>query len=571
MTKSVGIRPVGYKSDRRQFWLWLLPVGFLLLFFFYPLVEVLSVSLARGTSDLFYHVSWGNISGVIIFTIWQAVLSTLLTFLIGIPGAYLFTKFNFRGRKLLQLVTNLPFILPTVVVAAGFNALIGPRGWLNLALEALLHTSEPPINLLGTLGAILLAHVFYNLTIVLRLVGGSWAGLNPRPGLAARTLGATPFREFTEITLPLLRPAILSAGLLVFLFDFTSFGVILLLGGAGFSTLEVEIYTQALHLLNLPMAALLTLIQFGFTLLISILYKKVSVRQVPLVPVNERLAARRPTRLSERLFAAITVLLLVLLVVSPLLALAARSFIRLDADRGQRGAVQTGFTLEYYQALFQNPRQSIFYVPPADAINNSIRYGLSTAILSLVLGLLAAYGLRQRSRPARWMDVVFMLPLGASAVTMGLGLLLAFSRPNLNWTASPWMIPAAHTLVALPFVLRSLTPALNAIPEHYRQSAAVLGAAPFQIFLRVDLPLIRRAILSSIIFSFTISLGEFGATTFLARPDFPTIPIAIYRYLSQPGGLNYGQAMAMATILLAVCTIGIAVIERLKLPGEELF
>jgi thiamine transport system permease protein len=543
------------------------PVGFLALFFFYPLVVVLTASLGTDSAPI-TSTGWSRIAATTGFTFWQASLSTLLTFAVGLPGAYVLARTEFPGRRLLSGLTSLPFILPTVVVAAGFNALIGPRGWLNLAAMSLFGLSEPPIRLLGTLGAILLAHVFYNTTIVLRLVSGAWAGLNPRPGLAARTLGATPWQEFTRVTLPMLAPAIASAGLLVFLFDFTSFGVVMLMGGAGQATLEVEIYTQAIHLFNLRTAAVLTLIQFGCTLLISLGYKRVSASAQAGAPADEQRARQHPRRPGQILLTAVVCLVLVVLVVSPLAALVSRSFTRLEADRGQRGEVQTGLTLAYYQALFENPRQSIFYVPPIEAVRNSFTYGACTALLATLIGLPAAYSLRRR-RMGRWLDVLWMLPLGASAVTMGLGMLLAFTRPATNWAGAVWMIPTAHTLVALPFVIRTLGPALQAIPENIRNAAGTLGASPLQVFGLVDLPLLRRPIISSLIFSFTISLGEFGATTFLARPDNPTIPVAIYRYLSQPGGLNYGQAMAMASILLAVFCVGLVIIEKLRLPGME--
>lgn len=562
-------RPFTYGAFRA--WRWILPLGFLGLFFFYPLGVVFSVSLRSGSLSQISPVEWQHIGGTVWFTVWQAALSTLLTFLLGMPGAYLFSHFEFRGRRLLQNLTNLPFILPTVVVAAGFNALIGPRGWLNLGLQALFQLPDPPIRILGTLSAILLAHVFYNITIVLRLVGSAWSGLNPRPGQAARTLGASPWQEFSQVTWPLLRPVIASAAILVFLFDFTSFGVIMLLGGPASATLEVEIYTQAIQNFNLPEAAILTLIQFACTLILSVLYQKVSARSIPRIPASERQTLRRPHTWYEKCFVAGMVILLTVLIVSPLIALVSRSFIRLDADRGQRGQVQTGFTTDYYAALFQNPQQSYFYVPPVAAIWNSLRYAVTTALIAVPLGLLSAYGLTEKRLFARVMDLVWMLPLGASAVTMGLGLLLAFSRPATNWVSQPWMIPVAHTLVALPFVLRILKPALESIPENIRYAVRVLGASPWQVFRKVDLPLLRRAILSSLVFSFTISLGEFGATTFLARPEYPTIPVAIYRYLSQPGGLNYGQAMAMATILLLVFSLGMGLMDRLRLSGQAEF
>jgi thiamine transport system permease protein len=164
-----------------------------------------------------------------------------------------------------------------------------------------------------------------------------------------------------------------------------------------------------------------------------------------------------------------------------------------------------------------------------------------------------------------------MLPLGASAVTLGLGFIITFNRPPLRLLDSPWLIPLAHTMVALPFVIRTLQPALASIPDRLRDAASSLGASPFRAWLAVDWPIIWRASLGAATFAFTVSLGEFGATALLTRPEYPTIPIAIYRFLSQPGGLNYGQAMAMATFLMVLATVGILFIERLRLPGAREF
>ncbi|MEW5938735.1 MAG: ABC transporter permease subunit, partial [Chloroflexota bacterium] len=229
---------------------------FLAVFFFYPLFRILSLALSTdGEAWLLNTDHWLLITGnSLSFTLYQALLSTLFTFLLGLPAAYLFARFDFRGKALLRALTAVPFMLPTVVVAAGFNALLGPRGWINIAISTLSNTQHAtlePFPFIGTLTAILLAHVFYNATIVIRIVGAALTHLDPRLEQAARTLGANDRRVWWNVILPLLRAPLLAAGLLVFLFDFTSFGVILLLGGPQFSTLEVEIYIQALHLLNL--------------------------------------------------------------------------------------------------------------------------------------------------------------------------------------------------------------------------------------------------------------------------------------------------------------------------------
>ena len=554
-------------SIRRGGWLlWVLPLVFLLVFFLYPLGSILGLAGVQAVQRGLNYFSQSTVLRPLGFTLYQAALSTLLTLLVGLPAAYVVGSFDFPFRRGLRVLTTLPFILPTVVVAAGFNALLGPRGWLNLGLMGLFRLPDPPVQLLNTFGIILLAHVFYNTTVVVRVVGSAWEGLDPRLEQAARTLGASSWRALWEVTLPLLRPSLLASAMLVFLFDFTSFGVILLLGGPRFATLEVEIYVQALQMLNLPLAGLLSAIQLACTLIFSAVYSRVnrSGAAIPLAPRVKGEGLRRPRTWGERLAVAGMVALLSLLILAPLAALTMRSLVRLEADRGQRGQVTSGLTLDYYQELFVNRRQSIFYIPPFSAVRNSSLYAAAAVLISLGLGFPAAYALVGRGRGARWLDLVLALPLGTSAVTLGLGYVLVFNRPPLDVRSFPLLIPIAHSLVALPFVVRTLQPAIAAIPVSLRQAAAVLGASPGRVWREIDLPLLLRAALVGAVFAFTISLGEFGATTMLARPDMPTIPLAIAGFLTQPGALNYGQAMAMATVLMLTCAGAVFVIEKVQ-------
>ena len=551
---------------------WLGVSIFLGLFFFYPIARILWLGLnpaALKTLDL---ASLLLAFHSFLFTFYQAALSTILTLILGLPAAFLFAHYDFHGKSLLRVLTAIPFMLPTVVVAAGFNALLGPRGWVNLGLMDLFHLQSAPISIVGTLGVILLAHVFYNTTIVIRLVGNALSHLDPRLEQAARTLGADPPRILNRVTLPLLRPSILAASVLVFIFDFTSFGVILLLGGPGFSTLEVEIYKQAMQIFNLPLAGLLSLIQLLCTLACSILYSRIVSRNaVTSVPRAAETNLRKARTFRQKLFLGGMVLLLLALFLLPLVSLPLRSLTRLEADRGQRGQVRYGITGDYYTELFINRSDSIFYVPPFEAIGNSLGYAAVTVVLSLALGFPVASALARPRHLEGLLDPILMLPLGASAVTLGLGFIVTFNRPPLALVTSPLLVPLAHTLIALPFVIRSLQPSLASIPDRLRQAAASLGASPRRVWLAVDWPIVARATLSAAVFAFTVSLGEFGATSLVVRPEYPTLPIAIARFLSQPGGMNYGQAMAMATVLMVVCGIGILLIERLRLPGAGEF
>jgi thiamine transport system permease protein len=265
---------------------------------------------------------------------------------------------------------------------------------------------------------------------------------------------------------------------------------------------------------------------------------------------------------------ALLVILLFSLLVAPLASLALRSFVKLEANRGERGEIQQGFTLQYYRELMVNRRGSLFYVPPIAAARNSLLFALIVILITLILGGLVAYALQQRTPLNKLLDPLLMLPLGASAITLGLGFILVFNKPPFSELAFPILLPIAHSLIALPFVVRTLTPTLNNISPSLRNAARVLGASPLRVWLEIDLPLLTPAILVSAIFALTISLGEFGASTFLARPAYPTLPVAIFRYISQPGALNYGQALAMSTLLMAVCASGILLIERLQRSNE---
>jgi thiamine transport system permease protein len=540
-----------------RYGLLLVPLIFLALFFFYPLLTILGISLApEGVFDLGALSGLSRYSNVLWFTIGQALASTVLTLLAALPVAFVFVRFRFPGKSLLLSLSTLAFVLPTIVVAAAFRALIGERGVLNNLLVGLFDLQSPPIQLEGTLAIILLVHVFYNFAVALRMIVGFWATQSPRIEEAARVLGARGWRLWWMIRLPILKPAVLAAALLIFVFTFTSFGVVVILGGPRYATLEVEIYRQAVNLFNLPVAAGLSLAQIGLMFLMMALYTRLQ-RGVPLERRAVAQVAQPAQTRYQRLLIVLTWVFMAGLLFTPLAALILRSF---------SGA--EGLTLSYYAALGSNPRGSVLFVPPLQAVGNSLTFALLTTVLAVVLGLLTAYLLTVRQgRWQRWLDPLFMLPLATSAVTLGFGFIVALDEPPLNLRASPALIPIAHTLVAMPFVLRSVLPALESITANLRDAGRVLGASSWQVWRLIDLPLVGRGLIVGATFAFTISMGEFGASLFVVRPDTPTMPVVIFRLLNQPGALNLGQAMAMSVLLIVVCGISFMVIERIRIAG----
>ena len=502
---------------------------FLLFALGYPLLVILRESLSSLSGmlavlqDPFYLERLG-------FTTFQALLSTLLTVALGLPGALMFARYQFPGKRLLKSAFTIPFVMPTVVAAIGFLALVGPRGLLGLDLR-------------GTLALILLAHVFYNYAIVVRIVGSFLEGLGPRPREAAQMLGAGPWRTLTRVTLPLAAPAVLAAAVLVFIFSFTSFGVILILAPQPrFGTLEVEIYRLSSRLLELEAAATLALVQLLVIGAFTLVYTRLQARLAVMLP-SQRPPLPRP-RGGAALLLASSLLLAAALVLSPLLALSVQAF-----------SVGDSLSLRNFGYLLEAAR-SIGFAGAGPAVLNSLRFALTSTALSVLVGFAFAYAVVRGGW--RWLDAASLLPLATSAVTLGFGYLLAF--PTLR--GSFWSVALAHALLAFPFVSRSLLPALRSLPRSSLESAAVLGARPLAILWRVELPLLLPAFVTASSFAFAISMGEFGATLTLLPADYATIPVAIFDRLGRPGAQNYGAALALSFILMLVTGAVMLLLER---------
>jgi thiamine transport system permease protein len=533
-----------------------LPALFGLVFFAYPLLNILRFSLwddsGFNASGFLRLASTRYYLETIAFSFWQATLSTLLTLALAVPSAWVFVRYQFRFRRILLALSSLPFVLPTVVVAMALQTLLGNQGVVNQALMRAFNLAQAPIQLERTLGFILIAHVFYNYAVALRLIVGYWANQSARIEEAAQVLGAQGWQVWWYIRLPLLRPVLLASALLVFIFTFTSFGVVLILGGIRFATLEVQIYYQALSVFNLPMAAALSLVQLGVMGAMMWLYTRLQRQNARDLQATATLL-RVPRRWYERFIVSLVSAFVVVLLFAPLGVLLWSSLTY----------AQDAPTLRYYALLGENTRMSALFVSAWVSVGYSLLYAFITTCLALILGVAAAF-LIQKFPLA---DALFMLPLATSAVTLGFGYILSFGA----WRSAWWLVPVAHTLVALPFVLRSVLPSLRSIPPSLDEAGRVLGASPRQRLSGLTLPLIGRGMAVGAVFSFTVSMGEFGASLFLARPNMPTIPMTIFRLLGQPARDNYGQALAMSVILLALCAVSFLLIERLREAGTGEF
>ena len=506
----------------------ILATVFLLTLLVYPLLVILSRSFSdvagvwQILSNPFYLSRLG-------FTVFQALISTALTLVLALPTALLFARYDFAGKRVLKSVFTIPFVMPSVVAGIGFLSLFGSRGLTGLELR-------------NTFAIILLAHVFYNYAVVVRIVGSYLQNAGQRAREAAQMLGASSTRILFRVTLPLALPAIVAAGTLVFIFCFTSFGVILFLAPAPeFRTLEIEIYQLSTRLLDLQGAGVLVLVQLGIISLFNLLYTRIQAR-LALGVTRSSAALPRPKGWA-RVLLNLNLVFAFLLVLSPLAALTLAAF------------WQDGFTLSNFVNLLDAPR-TIGFAGALPALMNSLRFALLSTLLALLVGFAFAYAV-VRAR-LNWLDSASLLPLATSAVTLGFGYLLAF--PQLR--ASPWGVMLAHTLIAFPFVTRALLPALRGLEPNLLAASATLGAGVWRQLFRVELPLLKPSIITAASFAFAISMGEFGATLTLQSARHATLPVAIFDRLGRPGATNYGSALALAFVLMLITGLVMGVLER---------
>jgi thiamine transport system permease protein len=529
----------------------LVPVAVLGVFFVLPVLGMISEGFwPDGTFDpagVVEVLGRPRVHRVLWFTLWSACAGTALSVGLGLPAAFALHRLALPGRGVVRALLLVPFVLPTVVVGVAFRQLLrdgGPLGFLGLDQTA---------------AAVVAGLVFFNVAVVIRAVGASWESLDPRPAQAAATLGATPWQVLRTVTLPALRPAIVASASVVFLFCATAFGIVLTLGGVRNATVETEIYLLTTNVFDLQAAAALSVLQL--LVVVALLLTSQRLRAVPDPNVSRSVAGpRRPAR--GDLPALVMTLLVLAYVAVPILTLVLGS-LHVDGE----------WSLANYRALTTSGQEQALLVPVTDALVVSLRTAFDATWMSLSMGLLVAVVVTRRSRfraerrIRSGLDALFMLPLGVSAVTLGFGFLITLDEPPLDLRDSPLLVPIAQALVALPLVVRTIVPVLSGIDDRQRQAAASLGASPLRAMLTVDLPVVWKPLLAASGFAFAVSLGEFGATSFLAREDAPTLPVVIFRLLGHPGDLNYGMALAASVVLAATTALVVLAVERLRVPS----
>ena len=505
-------------------------LAFLAIAVVYPIVAM----LRRFGSDTI-SVTGPAIVKLVGFTVGQAALSTVLTLLVGLPLSHVLATYRLRWRSLILAAVLIPFVLPTVVVAVSVRSLLQRFGLAADGID-------------GSLVAILLAHVVFNVSVVVRLVSGYWSQLDPRVAEAASALGASPSRRFRRITLPLLRPAILASAAIVFLFTFTSFGVIIILGGLGRATVETEIYRFAITRNDFGSAAALAVVQAVAVAGMAVANQRLQHRLLPSNSGSQRPRVHPVGR--QWIYANVVIASTLAFLLAPLVELLVRSL-----------TVDGSFGFDHFTALTERP--NVLPVSPARSLANSIGFAALAALLAGSIGTAAALVAASGSRLAQLVETAVLIPLGISAVTLGFGYLVGFTFFELR--RSPILVIVAHAIIGIPFVVGAVLPALRAIDGNLLDAGSSLGASPSRVIQRVLSPLVRPAIASGAGFAAAVSMGEFGASGFLARGRSSyTAPQAIFGLIGQPGSSLQGQASALCVLLGCVIVALVVAIDRAR-------
>ncbi|WP_102125245.1 ABC transporter permease [Deinococcus planocerae] len=506
-------------TSRPLGWLLALPP---LLFLLFLLALPLGRTLAEGGVNLGV---WRDpyFAARLAWTLGQATVSALIALAVGAPLAFLLSRYALPGKALLLRLLLLPFVTPTLVAVLGLSALLGPGGWLTAPLG--LDLSETP-------ALLILGNLFFNLPVMIRLAYGGFSRVPRTLTGAARTLGASGLRAALTVALPLALPGLSAGFILVFLYSALSFGLPLALGGERYATLEVEIYTLTAYQLRLSEASALIAGQLALTLAATWAYVRLSRGGVG-VPASGLPAARGGVRMV--LWALVT--LVGLLCFGPLVAVAARGVIGSD-----------GPTLNSWRGVLSDPDTPLL-------VGNTLRFGGMALLGAAVLGglhALAAWQARSRA-----LDLLSLLPLMVSPVSLAVGYLLAY--PALSATL-PLLI-AAYTLLGFPLVTRSVLPALRALPPRTLEAARTLGAGRWAAHRTVTLPLTLPALRGGAALALATVLGEFGATLVLTRPEWATLSTGLYERLGRPGERNLGEACALATVLLLLAALSFTLLD----------
>ena len=515
----------------------------------------------------------------ITFTFVQAILSALLTLIIGLPIAWWLGRYEWKHIGIIRAALTLPFVTPTVVAAMGFLALIKEGGLLDsIGIDLRNETgligelsSIIGIEYSGHIIALLLAHAWFNLALVIRFVEPKISTLPPRYEDAFRMLpaGHSRWNRALYFWWPMLKTSILSAFVFTFIFSFTSFALVRWLapnmwtlealmavegGAAGIPGYRVDVSQ-----LVLGGATLQGLVLLG-ALALAGRWQRQQSNEIEIVSEGYlRGYIGTPGKGARLGIFAATVFALAPLVLMVFSSIRIRD----------RTSDSYRWSFDAWERAFKG---DLTYASVPEALTNSLAYAFGCLVLSCLLGFFVAQTIhaleeQNKTRLAQFVDVLSMLPLALSGVMVGLGVLLGILKiwpVMFSWYALP-ILP--HAMLTSPFVVRLLLPAMREIDSDYDDAGRILGYSAYQRFVRIKLPLLKPQLVVAAALSMAFSLGEFGASWILLRSGaWDTLPVLVDQVMSRPKYFELVEpiAMAVATVLMCMTFLLFVIAERFR-------
>lgn len=515
------------------------------------------------------------------FSLLEALASTLLTVALGVPLAWAFGRYQWKNLQMKRALLFLPFVTPPIVAAVGFLALLSPDGFLH-RLGFDLHAESGFMRFLsersgweepGHFVALVVAHVWFNLSLMIRFVEPVVAQLDPawEEQLALLPAGRSRQHRLQHLWIPVLGPATLVAATYTFFFSFTSFALVKWLapsantmesllgemgGTAGIAGYRVETSLAVLGIATLQMLLML---------LMLVLAGRFERQHSQVLSMHHEVANRarhgRPSR-SLSWFVNGTIVLLL----APLVSVVIASF--RVTTRSESG-FSSSWTLEGWKRAWSGDLST---VPVMEALTNSLTYAGLAVLVALPLGYavascLVTLRLQGKKRLAGVLDSLCMLPLSMSAVMVGLGMVAGILRWFPGMFTFPYLPVLPHVMLVLPFVIRLMVPAIERIDPMFAEQASLLPLSnvAFWWHTRGSFLLVPATMAASLCLAF--SMGEFGATFLVVRVgSWDSLSILVDQVASRPKFDPYvfPTAMALATILMASTLLVLSINERAR-------
>jgi iron(III) transport system permease protein len=479
--------------------------------------------------------------------------SVILSGVVGVPLAFVFHRYDFRGRRILRALASAPVLLPPLVGVIAFYFLYGESGVVSRALQMTFGLASPWPQLRGRT-AVLFVHAYTMYAYFFMFTSAGLDRLDTAMDEAAETLGASGFVKLTRVTLPMLIPSLIGASLVTFMSSMASFSAPYIFGG-GVRVLSVEIFNSKLNG-NIPMALVETVLLACSSLAVLFLLRWYEGRR-KYSSVSKGVPKRRTpftsafTKGVAGVLGAVAVLFLIL----PHLMVILMSFVKDGTWTTE--LLPPVYTLENYVRLFADPS---FFEP----IRNSLWMAGAATGLNLVWGLAATFWLRKRKDSLRrFADILIILPWALPGTVVALSMVESFSFVLAGTVA---LLPIVYFIRNLPLVVRAIEASFAQVDPSMEEAAATLGAPTLYVVRHVVLPLVLPGAIAGSVLAFITALGEFVSSIIIYV--YSNRPISI-EILSQLRQNNFGTASAYGVLLIFMIAAALLASERLRGPGND--